>query len=325
MVEAVHRRDGGQLLLVLALLVAVAGLGGAMAAQVAHTASLRGGAQAAADGAALAAADVLRAGLRGGDAATWGCDEVPLAELSAAAERVADANRAEVLHVERSGCEVGVVVRSARGGRIRDALGDGGGDEVGGSGRRVRAEARASVRPGQRPGGGLPSQLRVPAAPLARGTLLTAMVAEAERIDRLRLPYVWGGGHQSSPAPPDGPFDCSGAVSRLLQSIGYPIPTLVSRDFLAVGAPGPGRVTIWAYDGHVFLVIDGRGWGTGSPPNAGAGWLPYAAPYHSRFVARHLPELEDDTVVDLRTLDLGDVRIGADRGSPPVVGLVGGG
>jgi hypothetical protein len=142
---------------------------------------------------------------------------------------------------------------------------------------------------------------------------------EADRIDRLRLPYVWGGGHQSSPAPPNGPFDCSGAVSRVLQAAGIDIPTMVSGDFEKVLPPGPGRITVYAYDGHVFMVIDGRGFGTSpSNPGGGAGWLDYNTPYHSLFKQLHVP-IEGEAVPH----DLGTHRIpDTNDGTPFEVVLV---
>ena len=63
------------------------------------------------------------------------------------------------------------------------------------------------------------------------------MVAEAARLSALRLDleYVWGGSHGSSPTPPNGPFDCSSAVSHLLQVGGFGNPTM---DTIAAGQLG---------------------------------------------------------------------------------------
>lgn len=301
-------RDRGHVLLTVTILVAALTLAAGLLVTVALASTGHVATQSAADAAALAAAEELARQVTGTDAGTWTCSAAARAPLQRAAMAVARANRSELVRLHRRGCDVLVTVAT------RPFLP--GGREV-----ILRASARARVLPGLRPGGPPLRTLDVPGAPLVRGTLLQALIAEADRIDRLALPYVWGGGHQSSPAPPNGPFDCSGAVSRVLQAVGYPIPTLVSRQFMTLGRPGPGRVTIWAYDGHVFLTIDGRGWGTGSPPRGGAGWLPYNRPYHSRFVARHLPELEDDSVVDLSGLRLGTITVGF-PGTPPRVRLV---
>ncbi len=52
------------------------------------------------------------------------------------------------------------------------------------------------------------------------------MVAEADRLSAMRpeTEYVWGGSHGISPTPPNGPFDCSSAVSHLLQVGGFRQP-----------------------------------------------------------------------------------------------------
>lgn len=294
-----------------AALVLAAGATGAVLAvallgQVTHLTLARGTAQGAADAAALAGAQQVLADVRGTDAASFDCATARPRRVRAELDRFARPNGAVVTRAQVHGCEVEAHVAVRRAGLLLT----------------VRASARARVVPGSLPGGGPRRAVAVPAAPLTEGTLLEALVAEADRIDRLELPYVWGGGHQSSPAPPDGPFDCSGAVSRVLQAVGYPIPTLVSGQFMRVGEPGPGRVTVWAYDGHVFLTIDGRGWGTGSAPRGGAGWLRYDRPRSGRFVARHLPEFEGDEQVDLSALDLGTVLVGSDGGTAPTVALV---
>ena len=49
---------------------------------------------------------------------------------------------------------------------------------------------------------------------------LGAVVREASRIDRMRVPYVYGGGH-SNPAPSGGPWDCSSSVARVMQAAGF--------------------------------------------------------------------------------------------------------
>jgi len=108
---------------------------------------------------------------------------------------------------------------------------------------------------------------------------LAKLIAEADRIDALRSPYLYGGGHVT-PAPATPPWDCSSAWSRLLQVAGYAIPTMTSSGFMAWGDPGPGaHVTIYATPAHVYGTIDGRPWGTSSSnprdPGGGPAWLPY--------------------------------------------------
>jgi hypothetical protein len=102
----------------------------------------------------------------------------------------------------------------------------------------------------------------------------TAMISEADRIDKLHLPYRWGGSHGQSPTPPNGPFDCSSAVSHILQTGGYGNPTMVSGQLAGFGAPGAGPVTIYANPEHTFMKLLGRFWGTSaSNPGGGPGWL----------------------------------------------------
>lgn len=128
-----------------------------------------------------------------------------------------------------------------------------------------------------------------------------AVLKEANRIDALKLPYVWGGGHQSSPAPPNGPFDCSGAVSALLQGAGFRIPTMVSSGFEAFGSSGAGKVSVLANPEHVYTVIGGRAWGTsGENPGGGAGWID-GYTFRPGFTVRHADLLNVGQIMHGRT------------------------
>jgi hypothetical protein len=130
-----------------------------------------------------------------------------------------------------------------------------------------------------------------PRARSSSGDVVDRLRAEAQRIDRAHVPYVWGGGHAGGQAygSPVTPLDCSGAVSRVLG-----VDPRVASDFESWGAPGPGRrVTVFANDGHVLMEIDGHFWGTSAAnPGGGAGWIPrshVSDAYLARFTARHLP------------------------------------
>jgi hypothetical protein len=118
--------------------------------------------------------------------------------------------------------------------------------------------------------------------------------------------YVWGGSHGVSPTPPNGPFDCSSAVSHLLQVGGFHNPTMDTVALSAWGEPGPGRwVTLYvkpyAPDAHTFIeFMPGvtpaaeRYWGTSGfiEPGHGPGWIPegtFDAAYLARFELRHPP------------------------------------
>ena len=136
------------------------------------------------------------------------------------------------------------------------------------------------------------------------------MVAEAERLNLLRPSdeYVWGGSHGESPTPANGPFDCSSAVSHLLQVGGFDNPTMDTVALSSWGEPGPGRwVTIWVKpvynhgEAHTFIEFmpgvtppEKRYWGTSGfvESGHGPGWIPestFASDYLQYFERRHPP------------------------------------
>jgi Transglycosylase SLT domain len=149
----------------------------------------------------------------------------------------------------------------------------------------------------------LPAELgELPADPVERIRYV------ARWIESRKLPYCWGGGHGPQPGPSGGSYcwnatgrrtfgstatglDCSGAVRWLLVLAGYPDPGGLVSDQLGAQYPaGPGRhVTIWSNPGHIFITIDGRGWGTSSSNHAhGPGFAEHAT---AGFVASHPPGL----------------------------------
>lgn len=145
------------------------------------------------------------------------------------------------------------------------------------------------------------------------GDRLTKLVFLMEKLDKQRVPYCYGGGHQSTPATKssgsycwsanevkvigsrDIGFDCSSSTSWLLQSLGYKLSTSTSGALMSWGEPGPGRaVTIWTNPTHVFLEVKFQGknlfFGTSqSNYRHGPGWHPPRPT--SAFVARHPPGL----------------------------------
>jgi hypothetical protein len=149
------------------------------------------------------------------------------------------------------------------------------------------------------------------AAAVAPNEAVAKMVAEAERLSpsRSRTGYVYGGSHGLSPTPPDGPFDCSSAVSHELQVGGFDNTTMTTEQLVDWGEPGPGEwVTIFvkAYAGeesHTFLRFSPeltppseRYWGTSGfwHSGEGPGFIPeriFPADYLSEFVMRHPPGL----------------------------------
>jgi hypothetical protein len=144
------------------------------------------------------------------------------------------------------------------------------------------------------------------AAAVAPNEAVARMVAEAGRLSALRphTEYVWGGSHGESPTPANGPFDCSSAVSHILQVGGFDNPTMDTIALAGWGEPGPGRwVTIFVKpyggDAHTFIRFSPevtpageRYWGTSGfvEPGHGPGWIPestFSASYLAGFEQRH--------------------------------------
>lgn len=133
---------------------------------------------------------------------------------------------------------------------------------------------------------------------------VASIVAAANLLESMHVPYNYGGGHVTPARPTAGQegsyagLDCSSSVSFVLQHAGINVETMDSTGFMTWGEPGPGRsVTIYANPGHVFMSIAGRAFGTSGfgHPAAGTGpaWFtvnPERA-YLGLFVARHPPGL----------------------------------
>jgi hypothetical protein len=98
-------------------------------------------------------------------------------------------------------------------------------------------------------------------------------------------PYRYGGGHQTFY---DDAYDCSGAVSYVLHSIGRMNTPTPSKELRGYGADGPGRwITLYASSGHTFLVVAGLRFDTGYGTAAhGPHWLTRSRPANE-FVMRH--------------------------------------
>jgi hypothetical protein len=89
---------------------------------------------------------------------------------------------------------------------------------------------------------------------------LGQMLAKAIGISNRDMPYVWGGGHNSSFAPTSGGYDCSGYVSAILNAGGLLSSPLTSAGLESWGKPGKGRYfTVYANSGHTFIVFHGLG------------------------------------------------------------------
>lgn len=94
-----------------------------------------------------------------------------------------------------------------------------------------------------------------------------------KNIDSKGYEYVWGGGHGSF----NGPYDCSGAISAMLHSVGDLNAPLVSGSMGEALEPGPGAITVFYNGVHTFAYIPAlkKYWGTStSNPGGGAGFFP---------------------------------------------------
>lgn len=103
-------------------------------------------------------------------------------------------------------------------------------------------------------------------------------------------PYRYGGGHAI-----DGShgYDCSGSASHVLRSCGLLHSPITSRDFRRYGKSGPGRwISIWARNGHVFMVIAGLRFDTGNTGHPeGIRWTTKSCRSLKGFEVRHPPGL----------------------------------
>jgi hypothetical protein len=83
-------------------------------------------------------------------------------------------------------------------------------------------------------------------------------IAAANRIRK--KPYVYGGGHRSFE---DEGYDCSGAVSYVLNAAGMLSSPLPSGPMMSWGEPGKGAwVSVFAKGSHAYAVIAGLRWDT---------------------------------------------------------------
>ena len=84
-----------------------------------------------------------------------------------------------------------------------------------------------------------------------------------------KKPYKWGGGHGGWR---DSGYDCSGAVSYVLHAAGLLRSPLVSGALARYGRSGRGRwISIYANNGHVFMVIAGMRFDTSPYGSGGRG------------------------------------------------------
>ena len=107
------------------------------------------------------------------------------------------------------------------------------------------------------------------AAPASAPAAVKAVIAAGNQINE--TPYIWGGGHGSFTS---SGYDCSGAVSFVLNGGGFLSSPLDSTGLETWGAPGAGHwITVYANSGHTFAVIAGISWDTvGDVSGTGPRW-----------------------------------------------------
>jgi cell wall-associated NlpC family hydrolase len=119
-------------------------------------------------------------------------------------------------------------------------------------------------------------------APTAAPATILAAVTAANAI--VGLPYKWGGGHGSFE---DSGYDCSGAVSKVLNAIGALDDPLDSRALRTWGEAGRGRwITVYTNPSHAYVVVAGLRFDTSGRGGKGPRWRAESRP-SSGFVARH--------------------------------------
>ena len=108
-----------------------------------------------------------------------------------------------------------------------------------------------------------------------------------------KKPYRYGGGHRSFY---DTGYDCSGAVSYVLNGAGILAAPMPSGGFMGWAEPGKGAwITTYANKGHMYAVIAGLRWDTsavGEPLRRGSGPRWRATKRKPKgYLARHYPGL----------------------------------
>jgi cell wall-associated NlpC family hydrolase len=124
-------------------------------------------------------------------------------------------------------------------------------------------------------------------APLQAPNVIAQVIAAGNAI--ATTPYKWGGGHG---AWKDSGYDCSGSVSFALAGAGLMSSPLTSGGFMHWGDAGPGRwISIYANNGHVFMVVAGLRFDTVGASGGGTRWQSAKGESYGSFVVRHPPGL----------------------------------
>jgi cell wall-associated NlpC family hydrolase len=97
-----------------------------------------------------------------------------------------------------------------------------------------------------------------------------AVINAIQAGNRIRKkPYIYGGGHRSFKAKG---YDCSGAVSYVLNAAGLLSSPMPSGPLMRWEDPGKGSwITVYANRGHAYAVIAGLRWDTSAMGSGGKG------------------------------------------------------
>ncbi|MDQ3632106.1 MAG: hypothetical protein M3417_12715, partial [Actinomycetota bacterium] len=129
--------------------------------------------------------------------------------------------------------------------------------------------------------------------PLTAPPKLRAMIVAANQV--AKKPYVYGGGHGGGGGPEgvftDSAYDCSGSMSYALASAGFIESPMASGPMMTWGKPGKGKwVTMYASEGHAFMVVAGLRFDTSGRAKRGTRWQAEGRST-AGMVARHPPGL----------------------------------
>lgn len=132
------------------------------------------------------------------------------------------------------------------------------------------AQTGGSAPPGTPVGSDVPAPPRGARAKLTKKGMAIARAGAPAAVQNAinagnairKTPYIWGGGHASFSA---SGYDCSGAVSFVLNSAGMLSSPMTSGRLMGWGLPGKGAwITVFANRTHTYAMIAGLRWDTSS-------------------------------------------------------------
>lgn len=123
-------------------------------------------------------------------------------------------------------------------------------------------------------------------APLGAPAVVQEVIAAGNQI--ARLPYRYGGGHQTWV---DTAYDCSASIGFTFAAAGLISSPMVSGALASWGESGPGAwITIYANGGHTFMTVAGLRFDTSGLSTTGSRWQS-GSRGSDGFAVRHPPGL----------------------------------